>query len=167
MDRPPGHYNYCMIDDALEADGPQIEDIALRAEAFGDEEVDALGAVWEEYLILGPEDSGYNFLVDRDGDAIRGFVCYGRRDLTDGVYDLYYVAVDPDRRRQGTGRRLLTASEGEARQAGARMMIAETSAGAGRESIRELCLGAGYLVEATIQDFYAVGEDLAVMVKRF
>jgi ribosomal protein S18 acetylase RimI-like enzyme len=156
-----------MIIAATEADGPQIEDIAARAGVFDDEEVDALGAVWEEYLILGAEDSGYDFLVEREGEAIRGFACYGRRDLTDGVYDLYYIAVDPDCHRLGTGRRLLTAGEAAAREAGARMMIAETAGTPEYEPIREFYRGAGYGLEATIKDFYSVGDDLAVFVKRF
>jgi len=156
-----------MIMDATEADGPQIEDIAARIDAFGDEHVDALGAIWEEYLILGAEDSGYNFLVDRDGDAILGFACYGRRDLADGVYDLYYIAVDPEGRRQGTGRGLLTASETAVLEGGARMMIAEASGTSKHEPTRELYRAAGYRIEATIKDFYSAGDDLAVFVKRF
>ena len=156
-----------MILDATEADASYIEDITVRADAFGDEEVEAIGALWEEYLILGAEHSGYSFLVDRDGSAIRGFVCYGPRDLTDGVYDVYYLVVDVDHRRQGTGRRLLTAGEREAQMTGARMMIAETSGRADREPIRELCRSVGYEAEATIKDFYSEGEDLTVFVKRF
>jgi ribosomal protein S18 acetylase RimI-like enzyme len=156
-----------MITEATEADGPQIEDIIDRAGVFDEEEVEALGAIWEEYLILGAEDSGYNFLVERDGDAIRGFACSGHRDLTDGVSDLYYIAVDPDFRRRGAGRRLLTASEAAAREAGARMMIVETSGTSEYEPTLEFYRGAGYRVEATIKDFYSVGDDLAVFVKRF
>ena len=156
-----------MILDATEADGPLIEDITVRADAFGEEEIEAIGALWEDYLSLGAEDSGYNFLVDQDGDTIRGFVCYGPRHLTDGVHDLYYIVVDPDHRRQGFGRRLLTAGEREAQMAGARMMIGEVPGRAGSEPIRELCRGAGYQAEATIKDFYSQGEDLMVFVKRF
>jgi ribosomal protein S18 acetylase RimI-like enzyme len=164
---PPRHYNLPMILDATEADGSQIEDITDRTDAFGDEEIEVIGALWEEYLILGAEDSGYNFLVDRDGDTIRGFVCYGPRDLAEGVCDLYYLVVDPDYRRQGIGRRLLTAGEREAQMVGARMMIGETSGRVEREPIRELCRAAGYQTEATIKDFYSAGDDLLVFVKRF
>jgi D-alanine-D-alanine ligase len=156
-----------MITEATEVDGPQIEDIIDRAGVFDDEEVEALGAVWEEYLILGAEDSGYNFLVERDGDAILGFACSGHRDLTDGVFDLYYIVVDPELRRRGTGRRLLAASEAAAREAGARMMIVETSGTSEYEPTPEFYRGAGYRIEATIKDFYCVGDDLEVFVKRF
>jgi ribosomal protein S18 acetylase RimI-like enzyme len=156
-----------MIIHATEAEGPQIEDITLRIDGFSDEHFDALGAVWEEYLILGAEDSGYDFLVDRDGDTILGFACYGRRDLADGVFDLYYIAVDPDCRRQGAGRRLLEAGEAAAREAGARMMIVEASGTSEHEPTRAFYQDAGYRVEATIKDFYSAGDDLAVFIKRF
>jgi GNAT superfamily N-acetyltransferase len=156
-----------MIVDAVETDWPLIEGLAERAEAFSEEELDALSAILEEFALLGPEDSGYDFLVDRAGDRVLGFVCYGPRDLTDGVCELYYLAVDPASRKQNVGRRLLKAAEAEAREAGARMMIAETSSAPRFGDVHEFCLKAGYLAEAGIQDFYAVGEDLAVFVKRF
>jgi ribosomal protein S18 acetylase RimI-like enzyme len=156
-----------MIIDAQERDWPRIEDVAAKAAVLSDEEAHALEAVWEEYLDLGPEDSGYTFLIDQEGEAIRGFVCYGPRDLTDGVCDLYYLVVDTDARRQSVGRRLLKAAEAEACDAGARMMLAEISSGARHQPMAALLMSAGYQAEAAIRDFYAVGEDLAIMVKRF
>src|SRR5512147_1640629 len=116
-----------MIITATQADGAQICDIAARAGVFNQEEVDCVAELWQEYLNEGPYVCGYNFIVDRDGDQVLGFACYGPRDLTNGVYDLYWIAVDPDTRRSGAGRRLLAASEEAAQKAGARMIIAETS----------------------------------------
>src|SRR5689334_14626941 len=114
-----------MIIVATKVDGPQILDITARAGVFNEEEVECVAILWQEYLDDGPEICGYNFVVDRDGDRVLGFACYGPRDLTSGVFDLYWVAVDPNCRRTGAGRRLLNASEEAARQAGGRMIIAE------------------------------------------
>ncbi len=61
----------------------------------------------------------------------------------------------------------MKAAEAEAREAGARMMIAETSSAPRFAGIDMFCRKAGYKVEAGIKDFYAMGEDLAVFVKRF
>jgi ribosomal protein S18 acetylase RimI-like enzyme len=155
-----------MIVDATETDWPRIEQLAADAGSFGEQEMEALGAVWEEYILLGAEDSGYEFLVDQEGDSARGFICYGPRDLADGVHDLYYLAVDPAARRQGVGRRLLNAAEAEAREAGARMMIAESSSTRHAPG-RSLCQASGYEIEAAIKDFYSVGDDLLILVKRF
>ena len=156
-----------MISVATKPDGPQIQDIAARAGVFNQEEVECVEALWEEYLEDGPVEGGYNFLVDRDGDRVLGFACYGPRDLTSGVFDLYWIAVDSQTHRSGVGRRLLTATEEAVCQAGGRMLIAETSGTPHYEPTRKFYLGMGYDLEATIRDFYSEGDDLAIFVKRF
>ena len=111
-----------MIIAATEADGPQIQDIAARTGVFSQEEVECVNALWEDYLTVGPVVGGYNFIVDRDGEQVLGFACYGPRDLTSGVFDLYWIAVDAKSHRNGVGRKLLTATEEAVRQAGGRML---------------------------------------------
>jgi len=155
-----------MIVTATEPDGPQIVDITARVGVFSAEEVDCVDTIFREYLDYGPGDSGYNFIVDKDGDRVLGFACYGLRDLTHGVADLYWIAVDPDVHRGGVGRRLLEASEDAMRADGGRMIIAETSGTAAYDATREFYLRTGYVMEATIKDFYKEGDDLAIFVKR-
>ena len=155
-----------MIIMATESDGPQIQDITARAGVFSQEEVDCVSELWEEYLTLGSEHCGYNFIVDRDGDQVFGYACYGPRDLTDGVFDLYWIAVDPKSRRNSVGRGLLTASEEEVRKAGGRMLIIETSGTSHYEPTRKFYLSMGYAIEATIKDFYVKGDDLKIFTKR-
>jgi ribosomal protein S18 acetylase RimI-like enzyme len=156
-----------MITAAKEADGPQILDIAARAGVFSQEEVECVADLWEDYLTTGPVVGGYNFIVDRDKNRVLGFACYGPRDLTSGVFDLYWIAVDSKSHRNGVGRRLLTAAEEAVCQAGGRMLIAETSGTPDYEPTRKFYLSMGYRVEATIKDFYSEGDDLAIFVKRF
>jgi GNAT superfamily N-acetyltransferase len=155
-----------MIITAVEADGSQICSIAARAGVFSEEEVECVAALWEEYLTEGPERCGYNFIVYRDGEQVLGFACYGPRDLTEGVWDLYWVAVDPDIRCRGVGRALLTASEDAARALGGRMLIAETSGTPLYEPTRKFYFATGYKNEATIRDFYTIGDDLVIFIKR-
>ena len=156
-----------MIFAATEADGPQIQDITARTRLFNKEEVETVSALWEDYLTVGPVVGGYNFIVDREGDRVLGFSCYGPRDLTSGVFDLYWIAVDSSAHRNGVGRRLLNATEEEVRRAGGRMLIAETSGTPDYEPTRKFYLGMGYIMEAAIKDFYSEGDDLAIFVKRF
>jgi len=156
-----------MISAATETDGPQIQDIAARAGVFNQEEVECVIDLWEDYLNVGPVEGGYNFIVDRDGERVLGFACYGPRDLTSGVFDLYWIYVDSTTHRNGVGRRLLTATEEAVCKAGGRMLIAETSGTAHYEPTRKFYLGMGYINEATIKDFYSEGDDLAIFVKRF
>jgi len=156
-----------MIITATEADGPQIQSITARAGVFNEEEVECVAILWEEYLTQGPEVCGYNFIVEREGDQVLGFACYGPRDLTSGVFDLYWVAVDPNCRRGGVGRRLLNVSEEAAQKAGARMIIAETSCTGPYDATRNFYDRMGYTMEACIKDFYSIGDDLAIFIKRF
>jgi ribosomal protein S18 acetylase RimI-like enzyme len=156
-----------MIFTATEADGPQIQDIAARTRLFNKEEVETVAALWEDYVTVGPVVGGYNFIVDREGDQVLGFSCYGPRDLTTGVFDLYWIAVDSNAHRNGVGRRLLTATEEEVRRAGGRILIAETSGTVDYEPTRKFYLSMGYILEASIKDFYSEGDDLAIFVKRF
>ena len=155
-----------MIQTAIAADGPQIQDITARAGVFSDEEVDSVRVMWAEYLEMGPEGSGYNFIVYRDGEQVLGYAIYGYRDLTNGVYDLYWIAVDPNARRRSVGRELIVSCEDAARQSGGRMLIAETSGTPHYESTRKFYFGMGYNAEAVIKDFYSPGDDLFIFIKR-
>ena len=156
-----------MIIAATEADGEQIKDIAARAGVFNQEEVETVAALWEDYLTTGPLIGGYNFLVEKDGDRILGFSCYGPRDLTTGVFYLYWIAVDSAIHRKGIGRKLLVATEEQVRLANGRLLIAETSGTPHYEPTRNFYYGMGYALEALIKDFYSVGDDLAIFIKRF
>ena len=156
-----------MIITATEVDGLQIQDITARAGVFSQEEVECVSELWQEYLTLGPETCGYNFIVERDGDQVLGYACYGPRDLTDGVFDLYWIAVDPNARRSRVGHGLLTASEEAVCKLGGRMLIAETSGTPHYEPTRKFYFSMGYKIEATIKDFYVMGDDLTIFIKRF
>ena len=160
------HRTEFMIVTATAADGSQIKSITARAGVFSQEEIECVSELWEEYLTLGPEECGYNFIVYRDGNRALGFACYGPRDLTDGAFDLYWIAVDPAVRCNGVGRALLTASEEAVRQLGGRMLIAETSGTPHYETTRKFYFGMGYENEAVIRDFYAKSDDLMIFVKR-
>lgn len=156
-----------MIVTATREDSEQIHEITKNAGVFNQEEIDCVREIFAEYLNYGPEETGYNFIVDREGDKVLGFACYGLRDLADNVYDLYWIAVHPEARRSGVGRKLLTASEEAVHRLGGRMLIAETSGTPLYESTRKFYVNMGYTAEAVIKDFYSQGDDLTIFVKRF
>lgn len=154
-----------MIVTATKADGQQIQDITARIDIFGQEEVDAVVDLWAEYLENDPTPDGYHLLVYREGDKVLGFACYGIRYLSQGVYDLFWIAVDPDARRKGVGRELIAATEEAVRAMGGRILIAETSGTVEYKSTREFYVRVGYVNEATIKDFYKAGDDLKIYTK--
>jgi ribosomal protein S18 acetylase RimI-like enzyme len=155
-----------MISTAIETDRGQIHDITSRAGVFNQEEIACVPAMFDEYLSYGTEASGYYFIVYREGNQVLGYAIYGPRDLTSGVFDLYWIAVDPNARRKSIGRNLLTFCEGSVREMGGRMLVAETSGSALYDSTREFYVRMGYIDEATVKDFYSPGDDLKIFVKR-
>ena len=155
-----------MITKATKADGKQIVAITARIDIFGQPEVDSVEEAWSEHLTYGSLPDGYHFLVYREGEKVLGFTCYGIRYLAEGVYDLLWIAVDPDARRKGVGRDLITASEEAVRDMGGRILIAETSGTPEYASTREFYIRMGYVNEASIKDFYKQGDDLKIYTKR-
>ncbi|MCZ2126941.1 MAG: GNAT family N-acetyltransferase [Anaerolineales bacterium] len=151
---------------AQPADGEAINSITARAGVFSEEEVSCVAEIWDEYLVHGAEGCGYHFLVFREGGRALGFASYGFRDLTDGVYDLFWIATDSETRRGGVGRKLLSATEAEIRKLGGRIVIAETSGTAPYDGTRKFYESMGYRADAVIKDFYRANDDLFIYVKR-
>lgn len=155
-----------MIVVAVPADGEQICAVAARTGFFNAEEVQCVADIWQSYLGLGIEASGYTFYVEKIEETIRGFVCVGPRSLTDRVYDLYWIAVDPSAQRLGVGKRLLETAEKAVREQGGRILVIETSGTEKYSGTRAFYLSLNYLHEATLRDLYAEGDDLFIYTKR-
>lgn len=155
-----------MIVLATQAEAEQIRAVAANAGVFSAEEVQCVAEIWQEYMELGVQVSGYTFYVEKEGERVLGFVCIGPRSLTDRVYDLYWIAVDPSARRLGVGRRLLAAAEQAARAQGGRLLVIETSGTEKYTGTRAFYCAAGYLHEATLRDLYADGDDLCIFTRR-
>jgi len=171
-----------MIEVALSADGEQILALARRIAGFNALDQECIEELWCAYLTQGPKAGGYDFLVARLGEfaeaeytderdrrpvgAMVGFACYGPTPLTVGVYDLYWLAVDPDARRQGVGRALMARLEKDVRRNGGRMVLIETVSGDEYQAARRFYESCDYRYQAVIHDFYDVGEDLLIFGKR-
>ena len=154
-----------MISIAVERDGQQIQSITANTSVFSREEVDCVAELWEEYRQHGAEVSGYYFVVECEDGHVRGYACYGPRSLTEGTYDLFWIAVDPECRRAGVGRMLLEWVEKDIQQMGGRLIVVETSGLEKYAPTRRFYLATGYLLEATLKDFYKDGDDLVIFTK--
>jgi len=117
--------------------------------------------LWDE------QEKGYNFLVAREGERLLGYSCFGERALTEGTYDLFWIAVDPSARRLGAGKALMRATESEVQKRGGRLLVVETSGLDKYESTRTFYDAAGYEKEAVIRDFYKPGDDLVIFTMHF
>ena len=153
------------IERALPSDGPSILEITNRVGIFNPTERDCVLELWNEYLDK-QEASGYEFLVcSRDGGLVQGYACYSPRALTEGTYDLYWIAVDPVAQGQGVGHGLMAQVEAGVRARNGRLLLIETSSIGSYDAARRLYASAGFGLEATVRDFYAPGDNLLIFAK--
>ena len=96
---------------------------------------------------------------------LQGFACYGPIPLTEGVYDLYWIAVDPAAQKKGIGRYLLGYVEREIKKQGGRMLLIETSSQESYGATIRFYEKSGYQLAARIKDFYRIGDDKLVFSK--
>lgn len=111
-----------------------------------------------EIHVLEAPDSG----PDR---TVQGYVCFGPTPKSDGVFDLYWIAVDPRRQRQGYGQLLLRFVENEVRRQNGRMLLIETSSKQSYAPTIRFYERAGYDEISRIKDFYRIEDDKVVFCK--
>ena len=86
--------------------------------------------------------------------------------MTESSFDLYWIAVHPDRVRRGVGRRLLKECEKKIREAGGARIYVETSGRVQYASTHAFYEDMGYQKEAVLADFYRPGDSKVVYCKR-
>ncbi len=117
-------------------------------------------------LALTPQNRDYQVLVAVRDDKVVGYVCYGPTPMTEGTFDLYWIASSPEVRGQGIGVSLVSAMEGDIRRRKGRLIRVETSAMEAYGPTRGFYAAMQYREESRFRDFYKVGEDLIILAKR-
>jgi GNAT superfamily N-acetyltransferase len=105
-----------------------------------------------------PRDPDYRWLGVDVGSTLIGCACYGPTPGTDGTFDLYWIAVAPEWQGRGVGRLLIASVEAAVVRADGRLLVIETSSGEAYERTRTFYLACGYVLLATVRDFYAPAE---------
>ena len=138
-----------------------------RIETFSQQEVVcALELIDLAIKPTDPSHPDYLILVaERDGRMV-GYVCFGPTPMTEGTWDLYWIASDPSARGQGVGASLVSAMEGEIRRKNGRLIRVETSAMEAYGPTRGFYASMKYGEESRFRDFYKAGEDLIILSKR-
>lgn len=114
-----------------------------------------------DYLVcvLDAPDSGPHRML-------QGYVCYGPTPRTEGVFDLYWIAVDPRHQGQGIGQLLLKFVENEVRRQNGRMLLIETRSRPSFAPTLRFYQRSGYDEISRIKDFYRIEDDKIVMCKK-
>jgi ribosomal protein S18 acetylase RimI-like enzyme len=144
------------------ADLPELVSITAETGYFRSDEV----AVAEEVLTAAAAGSAdYQVYVAASADRSVGYVCFGPTPLTNGTWDMYWLAVGPAYQRRGIGRRLMLLAEEQIRRQKGRLIVLETTSQELYESTRRFHRSLGYREQCRIPDFYDVGDDQVVFTK--
>jgi len=147
-------------------DAQAVEGLVRGIGIFNKDEIDVARELVEETLAKGEETSGYYFLFAEGEHGLEGYACLGPIPGTHRRCELYWIAVDPDARRRGLGRRLQHAAEELARELGAVYLVAETSTQPAYAAARGFYLARGYQLLAEIPDWHDDGDGMAIFRKR-
>lgn len=146
-------------------DKPSIMQILRSTPEFKPSEVVVAEELIDSYL-GDPCRSGYYILVAELDTSAVGYICFGPTPLTEGTWDIYWIAVAQNRQRQRIGSVLLDSAEKNIREAGGRLVIIETSSTPAYANTRQFYRRHGYEIIAQLVDFYAVGDDKLILQKR-
>jgi len=107
----------------------------------------------------------YNFYIYEDNLKILGYYCIGKRALTDGVFDIYWIVVDSLVQNKGIGKQLLSHAEKYAADNNGRWVLAETSSKDNYNATRNFYFRNNYSIVSQIKDFYTLNDNLIVFGK--
>jgi ribosomal protein S18 acetylase RimI-like enzyme len=148
------------------SDKTAIMRILQNTPEFTPAEVVLAEEVISDYL-SDPTDSGYSILVAEVDSSVAGYICYGPTPITEGTWDIYWIAVDCNIQGQGLGRKLMEAAERKIMRAKGRLILVETSSKPGYEKTNLFYQRVGYKEACRIMEFYAIGDDQIIYEKRF
>jgi ribosomal protein S18 acetylase RimI-like enzyme len=97
--------------------------------------------------------------------AVMGYVCYGHNPVTDALFDVYWIAVDPSMQGHGAGRALLSHAEASVRLAGGRGLVIDTSSRVEYQPAHRLYTRCGFQRVAEVPDYYRPGDSLIMYMK--
>lgn len=145
-------------------DRDRIHEILVTTARFTRQEVGwAMELV--DLVLQQPGRREYVAHVLDDEGRVHGYVLYGPTPMAEGVFDLYWIAVDPARQGQGLGQLLLRFVENEVRRQAGRMLLIETSSKRSYAPTVRFYQRAGYCEISRIKDFYRIEDDKVVFSK--
>lgn len=130
-----------------------------------DEKVTAIELIEETLENKQKDEYSYNiFIYEFDNKAI-GYHCVGKRYMTEGTFDLYWIVTDAKFQGKGIGKELLKHAEKFIKEEKGYLVLAETSSQPSYEATRKFYLKNNYEVLAEIKNFYKVNDNLIIFGK--
>jgi ribosomal protein S18 acetylase RimI-like enzyme len=151
----------------IAADRSAVEHILRQVGNFHPGEIACALEIVDLYL-NDPDQRDYQIAVIEDAvPKVRGYTCWGPTSLTNGTYDLYWIATDPEVQGAGLGRLLMAYVEEQVQKGQGRLLVAETSSKESYGNTVRFYRRLNYEEVSRIRDFYDLGDDKITFVKRF
>jgi len=113
-----------------------------------------------DIYLNNPQQQDYDLVVvENAAGQVVGYMAYGATPLTEGAYDLYWMAIEPGQQGRGYGKELVRWLEKKVTDSGGRLILIETSSQSKYEGTRRFYLGLDYREVSRIRDFYRPGDD--------
>lgn len=154
-----------MIRPVTPADTDALVELTAGTGFFKPLELETLREVLDDYHAQNRELDHQAFAWEESG-CILGYVYHAPAPMTDRSWYLYWIAVAANQQGRGLGGKLLQFVERDIQKRNGRLLLIETSTTPHYEPTRRFYQKYGYTLVATIPDYYADGDGMAVFAKR-
>jgi GNAT superfamily N-acetyltransferase len=149
------------------SDREAVLDILRATDMFTPDELACAEEQVDIYLDQ-PQQKDYSLIVvENEKGRVVGYLSCGPTPLTEGVYDLYWMAVAHKEQGRGYGKELVRWLEDKVRAEKGRMLLIETSSQPKYQPTCQFYLNLGYREISRIADFYKPGDDRITYAKYF
>ncbi len=145
-----------MIRPTTNADHAGVMTLATASGLFEPAQAEML-----EQMLRSPSETDV-WLTDDSGDGPVGVAYLAPEKMTNGTWNLYWIAVHPDYQRQGRGKAILKHVITWLTERGERILLVETSGVDEFDYVRKFYADNGFEAEARIRNFYDQGVDKIV-----
>ena len=143
-----------------------VLDIVRSTKMFTPAEISVARELVDIYLDQPEQKDYFLAVIENASGAVSGYLAYGPTPLTEGTYDLYWMAVAPDQQGAGLGKKLVAWLEKKLAEEGGRLVLIETSSQPKYDPTRRFYTGLGYREISRIPDFYRVGDARITYLKK-
>jgi len=150
----------------VEKDRARLLSMLIKTRAFASAEIGVAMELIDAVLKDRAQKDYRIYCMVDDQDQAVGYICYGPTPMTQGTFDLYWIAVDPDFQKQGVGSKLLDFLEEVIRGLKGRMILADASYIPEFEKTERFYSKNGFQEVARILDYYSPGNDRITFCKR-
>ena len=148
-----------MIRPTKESDFDDLIAIATASGLFEPDQVEMLAG-----MLRSPSENDVWFTDEAESGPV-GVAYLAPEKMTNGTWNLLFIAVHPDQQRQGRGKSILKHVQQWLRSNGERILLVETAGLDSFDYVRSFYVGEGFENEARVRDFYDVGVDKIIFRK--